>query len=280
MEPAYYLTDLDGTLLQSDATLSSFTIHTLTEAIKNGTIISYATARSYTSSIHAVGEIPWKHPLVLYNGALLYDPVEQKVLDGHWLNNRITNDIIEFGRSYNILPLLFCLDSNDVEKVLHERLHRGGDVQFYNSRPNDPRFREVEQLNCPDTHRTLIITYIGLLDELEKIHTYISGIFKNQVHSHLMKDQYIPDHYFLEFSHAMANKQEGLYLWSKLVGCEVTEVTVFGDNLNDIGLFRAAGKKIAVSNAHPQILEMADQVVESNNDDGVARYLSDRFLGE
>lgn len=144
------------------------------------------------------------------------------------------------GVSY-LLPLLFCLDSND------------------------PRFTEVEQLQCPHTHRTLIITYIGLRSELEKIHTYVNETYGNQVHTELMKDHYIKDHYFLEFSHCMANKQEGLMLWSKLVGCEATEVTVFGDNLNDISLFRAAGKKMAVGNAHPEILDMADSVIESND---------------
>ena len=106
------------------------------------------------------------------------------------------------------------------------------------SRPNDLRFREVEPLACHHTHRTLIITYIGLLDELEKIHAYVNDTYGMEVHTHLMKDLYIADHYFLEFSHFMANKQEGLLLWSKLVGCDPTEVTVFGDNLNDIGLFR------------------------------------------
>ena len=42
----------------------------------------------------------------------------------------------------------------------------------------------------------------------------------------------------------------------------------------------SAGKKIAVSNAHPELIEMADLVVESNDDDAVARYLIKRSLGE
>ena len=146
-------------------------------------------------------------------------------------------------------------------------------MHFYNSRPNDPRFSEVEQLQGHGTHRTLIITYIGLLDELQPLDHMIRDRYGSEVHAHLLKDNYIPDHYFLEFSHANANKEEGLILWSKLVGCEAADVTVFGDNLNDIGLFKAAGKKIAVANAQPQIIEMADQVIDSNDQDGVAKYV-------
>jgi Cof subfamily protein (haloacid dehalogenase superfamily) len=275
MKQGYYLTDLDGTLLRSDATLSPYTLHTVTEALHRGAVISFATARSYASSIRAVGEIPWKYPLVLYNGALLFDPIEFKVLDGHWLDNQITNDIIEYGRIRGILPLVFCLNPDDQEKVLHERLHRVGDVQFLQSRPNDPRFSCIEPLVCADTYRTLIITFIGMLEELQDIHRDILAEYGSKVHSHLMKDQYIPDHYFLEFSHSLANKQEGLRLWSKHVGCEPSEVTVFGDNLNDIGLFKVAGQKLAVRNAHPQIVKMADRLIDSNDQDGVAKYLSE-----
>lgn len=47
----------------------------------------------------------------------------------------------------------------------------------------------------------------------------------------------------------------------------------FGDNLNDVGMFLAAGRKIAMENAHSEILNMADEVVSSNDQDGVAAYV-------
>jgi hydroxymethylpyrimidine pyrophosphatase-like HAD family hydrolase len=57
------------------------------------------------------------------------------------------------------------------------------------------------------------------------------------------------------------------------MNCSPAEVTVFGDNLNDLGMFEAAGTSVAVSNANPQLLEKADLVGESNDLDGVAKYI-------
>lgn len=277
MNKGYYLTDLDGTLLSSDATPSVHTVRVISRAIEEGAVISYATARSYQSSNAVVSQIPWRYPLVLYNGALLFDPVEKCVLDGYWLNQETTNEILRIGKSLGLVPLLFALDNEDKERVLHEKLFRMGDMQFIASRPNDPRFNEVKKLACPESLRTLILTYIGMLEELVPLKEAITDAFGLQVHIHLMKDNYINNHYFLEFSHPLANKQEGLALWAKAVGCSPADVTVFGDNLNDVGMFLAGGCKIAVANAHSDILKMADDIVQSNDHDGVANYIEARL---
>ncbi|MEK3882788.1 Cof-type HAD-IIB family hydrolase [Paenibacillus sp. PL2-23] len=280
MTTSYILTDLDGTLLHSDATLSPYTKQVITEAIQSGAAIGYATARSYISSNRVVGDIPWKHPLVLYNGAMLFDPLTGQVIEGAWLDRNVTHKIISIGKSLGLTPLLFALDSENKEKVFHERLSRSGDTAFYNSRPNDPRFVELDQLICPDACRTLIITYIGLLEELQPLEAQIRRQFEESVCIHLMKDSYIQDHFFLEFSHPDANKYEGARKWAAYVGCSPDQLIVFGDNLNDVGLFEASGTRIAVSNAHPKLASMATHLTESNNADGVAQFIVNLIANE
>ncbi|KRE59643.1 HAD family hydrolase [Paenibacillus sp. Soil750] len=273
-DPNYFLTDLDGTLLNANAKPSDYTRSVITSALEQGVVISYATARSYQSSQAVVSEIPWRYPLVLYNGAMLFDPVQKRVIGGRWLDCERSNAIIQMGKSFGITPLLFALDEQDNERVHHERLERTGDLQFLASRPNDPRFREVDELRSTETLRTLILTYIGLLEELLPLKTAVQEVMGAEVHIHLMKDNYIAGHYFLEFSHPEANKQMGLRLWAELVGCTSEDVTVFGDNLNDTGMFLEAGRKVAVANAHPEILLLADEIVVSNDEDGVAVYIA------
>ncbi|CAM4453967.1 hypothetical protein FHS16_004040 [Paenibacillus endophyticus] len=270
----HFLTDLDGTLLHSDASLSAYTVESIVRAMEEGAVISYATARSHISSYKIVSVIPWKHPIVLYNGAVIYEPLSMKVIGGHWLDNGTANEIIEIGRSFAMLPYLFALDEDDQERVLHEKLVRSGDLAFFASRPNDPRFGELPILACPASFRALMMTFIGLLHELEPLKDEVSRRFGSHVHVHLMKDAYIENHYFLEFSHRHANKKEGLRQWAELVGCKPEDVTVFGDNLNDLGMFETAGTRIAVSNAHPVLLELATHVTLSNDEDGVAVYIN------
>ncbi|MFD0681599.1 MULTISPECIES: HAD hydrolase family protein [unclassified Paenibacillus] len=273
MRKMYALTDLDGTLLLPDATVSIFTKDVITQLLKEGHVLSYATARSYTSSQAVAGSIPWKHPLVLYNGAVLYDPVLKKQLGGAFLDSDLTNELLELGRSFGHCPLLFALDEYDNERVFHEPLMHSGYQQFAASRPGDKRFRELPKLNCPDTTHTLILTYIGHREELLPWLEAVSCKYAGRVHIHFMPDAYIADHYFLEISHPNANKKDGLYLWAKSVGCEPEEVIAFGDNLNDLGLLEAAGTKVAVGNAQQKLIEAADLVIESNREDGVAKYL-------
>ncbi|MDR6549823.1 HAD-IIB family hydrolase [Paenibacillus qinlingensis] len=279
MKNTYFLTDLDGTLLRSQAKPSEFTISVLTQALEQGMVVSYATARSYQSSQAVASDIPWRYPLVLYNGAMLFDPIQKRVLDGRWLDSERCNTIIKMGKTLGITPLLFALDEKDNERVMHERLERTGDLQFLASRPNDPRFQEVDELQNTAELRTLILTYIGLFNELLPLKTAVEALFGSEVHIHLMKDNYIEGHYFLEFSHREANKQMGLRLWAALVGCASEDVTAFGDNLNDTGMFLEAGYKVAVANAHPDLLQMADEIAGSNDEDGVAAYIAARSGG-
>jgi Cof subfamily protein (haloacid dehalogenase superfamily) len=277
MNPRAYITDLDGTLLKPDQTLTAYTIEVLTKALKQDVKISFATARGYISAKQAVSSIPWKYPMILYNGALLYDGVKRRVLDGFWLDYRISNEIIKIGKRYGLTPFYFSLDARDSECVLHERLERAGDAAFYRNRVNDPRFRQIAKLVCPPEHRTLSVIYIGLKDELEPILTDVNEQLDAQVHVHMMKDYYIEDHYFLEFSHPQANKREGLQLWAGHMGVNTRDITVFGDHINDLGLFEAGGYRIAVQNAQESIKQLADEIIGSNGEDGVAAYLDDQL---
>ena len=53
-------------------------------------------------------------------------------------------------------------------------------------------------------------------------------------------------------------------------GIDASDVVAFGDMPNDIELLQWAGWGVAVANAHPMVIDIADEVTESNDDDGVA----------
>ncbi len=275
----YYVTDLDGTLLRSDATLSPYTAEVLRQAADSGAMIGYATARSWQSSRPIVSSIPWNCPVLLYNGAVLLDPRTRNVLSGRWLDHGTANALLTIGRSYGLVPLVFALDPYDSEKVYHEKLSRAEDLAFKASRPNDPRFEELDKLAMTEADRTLILTYIGAYETLEPLAQAAERAHAGNIHIHFMQDRYL-DAYFLEFSHPQANKRDGLQAWCRYVGCEPADVTVFGDQLNDIGMFETAGRRIAVSNADTRVIALADHITSTNDDDGVARYIAGELQAE
>jgi hydroxymethylpyrimidine pyrophosphatase-like HAD family hydrolase len=74
------------------------------------------------------------------------------------------------------------------------------------------------------------------------------------------------------------DKGTGLAVVAQAVGVDPADVLVFGDMPNDLPMFAWAGwGRVAVRNAHPAVLAVADEVTLSNDEDGVAVYL-DRLL--
>ena len=83
---------------------------------------------------------------------------------------------------------------------------------------------------------------------------------------------------FLEITPPGVDKGTGLAVVTQALGVDPDDVLVFGDMPNDLPMFALAGwGRVAVANAHPEILAVADEVTRTNDQDGVAVYL-DRLL--
>jgi hydroxymethylpyrimidine pyrophosphatase-like HAD family hydrolase len=79
---------------------------------------------------------------------------------------------------------------------------------------------------------------------------------------------------YIEICPPGVDKATGLAVVAASIGVDPDDVLVFGDMPNDVPMFRWAGfGRVAVANAHPELLALADDVAPSNDDDGVARYL-------
>lgn len=71
---------------------------------------------------------------------------------------------------------------------------------------------------------------------------------------------------------------KGSAIRALLASCGKTgaEVVAFGDHLNDLSMFAVAAHSVAPANAHPEVLGSAAEIVGSNDEDGIVRYLLDR----
>jgi hydroxymethylpyrimidine pyrophosphatase-like HAD family hydrolase len=84
---------------------------------------------------------------------------------------------------------------------------------------------------------------------------------------------------YIEICPPGVDKATGLAVVATALGVDPSDVLVFGDMPNDLPMFRWAGfGRVAVANAHPEVRALADEVIASNDDDGVAHYL-DAMLG-
>ena len=95
-----------------------------------------------------------------------------------------------------------------------------------------------------------------------------------QIHTH---DHYDALWYHLMVLDARATKDHGAAALKRLLDLAPGRLVVFGDQINDIGLFRMANEAYAVAGAAPELTEQATAVIGSNDDDAVARWLAHRW---
>jgi hydroxymethylpyrimidine pyrophosphatase-like HAD family hydrolase len=76
-----------------------------------------------------------------------------------------------------------------------------------------------------------------------------------------------------EISAAGVTKAYALGEWCAAKGIDSADVFAFGDMPNDLPMLAWAGRSFGVANAHPDVLDMVEEVCASNDDDGVAGVL-------
>ena len=83
-----YVSDLDGTLLQSDGTLSDYSREKLTELLESGVHFTVASARAWGEIVPVLGDLPLTLPIIAINGAYLTDYKTGK----HLVINNLASD--------------------------------------------------------------------------------------------------------------------------------------------------------------------------------------------
>ena len=90
-----YLSDLDGTLLRSDETISDHTSEVIERLTESGMIFSYATARSFLTARKVTKGLRAKIPLIVYNGAFVVDNVTGGILYGNYFDDSVQEVLCE-----------------------------------------------------------------------------------------------------------------------------------------------------------------------------------------
>jgi len=119
----------------------------------------------------------------------------------------------------------------------------------------------------------LKIVYFGDHKTLKPLTEHLEKTFGEELEYKLSPEKY-SDGWFLTILHPEGDKAHALQKVADYLNRDTHDITVFGDSINDIGMFKLAGTSVAVSNALDEVKAVADIVLpHSNDEDGVARYL-------
>lgn len=269
-----FVTDLDGTLINSKREVPKKSLEILNKLIENGINFTVATARTPATAVEILQNLNLKLPVALMNGVLIYDTKELKYIDIKAIEKETVNKVLDIFKAYNKNPLVYGVKDNHLW-VYHKEFENVYEYNFYKERAdkNLKTFVNVENYNGSLSDSN-VINFVAF-DNYEKIKAIaeevkcIEGITVNYY-----KDVY-EDCYFLEAYSSEASKANGIKYLSKYI--EYSKVICFGDNLNDIPMFELANEAYATANATEEIKKIATDVIGSCEDNGVAEFLADRF---
>ena len=267
-----YVSDLDGTLMRQDMTLSPFTVQAVNDLVARGLPFTYATARSIESARTITGSLKLTLPVITRNGVVLADNTT-----GRNLEKAVFPDEAVMLLKENLPELPRCgfvsCFSGDTMVRLYIPCEHTSELQGYlNYYKDDPFLRKAENPDDLFLSSTCYITLIGAYADLLPVYERIKG--NSGWECVFQKDTY-RDEYWLEICPRDCTKAKAIMKLKKEHGFE--KLVVFGDSLNDLSMFGIADESYAVANAMDPVKNAATAVIGSNEEDAVARFLTARW---
>lgn len=256
-------TDLDGTLLRSDGSVSKRSIDALRAAEDADIVVVVATGRP-PRWVHPVAErLEHTGMAICANGAVVVDLHSEHVLEVRPMSREVVLKVAE-GIRAGVPGVAFAIETTSrgfgQESGYHAHL---GDFR------NEPWVAPIEDLAADDVVKLLVRHEEMSPDELLHQARALVGDVAELTHSSRSA--------LLEISAAGVTKASTLARVAESHGIGPEEVVVFGDMPNDLPMLAWAGAGYAMANAHPNVLAAAERFAPANDDDGVAQVI-ERFL--
>ena len=250
-------TDLDGTLLRGDGMCSARTRAALAAAEGAGIQVVLVTARP-PRWLHELVDLVGEHGVVLCcNGAFVYDVPGRQIVNERCMAAGVVRQIAEDLR--DALP--------GVAFAVENRMGFGREWGFGDERTtsHDVTAAFLEELLDPMPGKML-----ARCDHVpaEQFHQVVVEVVGDRA---VVSYSGAPG--LAEISAPGVTKAAALGEWCALQGIDPADVFAFGDMPNDLPMLTWAGRSFGVANAHPEVLDMVDEVCASNDDDGVAHVL-------
>ncbi len=276
-----YISDLDGTLLNSSGVLEPKLLERLNRMIDNGLKFTIATARNYDSAQPILNGLNLKIPAILFNGVYLTDfHSGQNIFLADFIAKEVVEDMMQLVTPLNIHPFIYTYRSHgEMHRVYYRDASNPGCQAYLSAMEGDGRLKKVEEYKFTEEEER--ISGFLLIDDkktLKPIYNTLRRKYSEEIKLYFAEDVSNKKYYWLQAFHPEANKAKMVTLLSQYLKHPLNKVVVFGDYLNDLSMFKIAGRAVAVSNAVPEIKQAAHEIIGSNDSGAVIDYLESLFL--
>lgn len=248
------VSDLDGTLLKDDKSISRYTCDIIRNLCKNGHKFVIATARPLRATKKFLENIKVDAG-IYHNGALIY--MEGEKIEGFQIDNTISiidSILLKYQKT------ALAVESDDVlySNFDAERLWPG--IEFIYTKSN---FLELVGKKSDK-----IIIEVSSLEDMKKYERLLSDDLYIQLSENkigmIMKK--------------VATKSNGIDFIAKKYNINIEDIIAFGDDYNDIDMLKFCGKGVCVKNAVKDVRNVANYICDTNENDGVAKWIEEFIL--
>lgn len=274
------VSDMDGTLFNSNQEISPFNLAAIKQANKNGVRFMIATGRSMQTIEPTLKKYDLECGLILMNGAEIRDE-NLNIISTLNVNQDIIPELASQLDKMGYIPeymaekgAFLCGTEDMMEKNMAWRM-------MCLDRTHTVTFEQAKEAGRTSIFQKNLTRYDSLQEMLEKdieirkIIVFHPDTEKNKKNRLILQEKFpelsilssYPEN--IEINHAFAKKGSGLIQAIDKMGIKPDEVAVFGDGYNDISLFESFSHSYAPENAEPAIKAVASEIIPSNNEDGV-----------
>ena len=272
-----YATDLDGTLLGEDGTLSAGSRAILDGLLADGLALAVATARSAATARRGLGDLALEQPMVVYGGATAVDPASGEHLWWDAFDPRVLSPLIGASMAAGVTPLVFHLTSEQDGGRDRISWVRGAETAgvdaFLEARPGDDRLLALDGWDEVDHDRAFFVSLTGDLPVLRRLARMVRAISWGT--GCALALQPAGDGLaVLDVTPAHATKGTAVRRVAELGG--FTRIVALGDGANDLPMFAEADESYATASATAEVRAAATGTVPAGPD-AVARFLAERM---
>ena len=265
--------DLDGTLLNRDSEISAFTSETLRLLSQNDIAYTVATGRTLHGARRILDGHRFWLPQAYKNGVVIWHPETRRYSSGATLTPDELENVVSACLGQQLTPFVFTLDEDQDSTVYHPPIDSQIERSLIDSISVDEHTRVCPLDELPGDATVTHVNAIGASDAIAAVLRSVDDEPHLVAYSGIALEG--QEWRWLDVHHTDASKGGAIESLKELLGFE--RVICFGDSDNDLSMFEAADESYAPNNANDRIKSAATAVIGHHDEDGIARFLRERF---
>lgn len=259
------VTDIDGTLLNDNGELCSESKKLVKELMKFNVIISLATGRLHSAVTEIAKKIFLNGYIISLDGALIKEYTSDKTIYESHLRNHQVKKAIELSE-INLVNIVLCHASTiyytEYNSVIPSLLSKYG-----------ASYTKVDSYHNYISGTLEIVCSSDLKESIKQMEEKFSFPYTFGCNTSYFRSKKNENIFYLEIRKAGSSKGKAVARILKHLSIKPSQTAVIGDWYNDITMFKAKAVKVAMANAIPELLNVADIVTaKSNREDGIAEF--------